>query len=230
MGQFTERSPLGKEGKKGAPSPSLGRPWLGFLGRADWPYPGHRRPCSSPWPPPPGCLGGGLRCNPSPLYKGGPLEEEMHNTIHEPLHLAALLHPWCTGHTLAAALSLSHSRIASRKAAYEKGITAATRRRVVEFPDPYPKPSTSTSRLETGFWESSWLSYVCEYAKVPLVRCRSRWSKIFTTLRSATSSLSSMLVRERNPRISIYEGTCPNSYRYSITKIGPWAYSGLRST
>jgi hypothetical protein len=36
-------------------------------------------------------------------------------------------------------------------------------------------------------------------------------------LRSATSSSSPMLVREHNPRVSVYEGMCPNSYRYSIT-------------
>jgi hypothetical protein len=95
-------------------------------------------------------------------------------------------------------------------------MTAACRR-VAEFPDPYPKPSTSVSRLEMGFWESSWLPYVCEYAEVSLVRCRSRCSKIFMTLRSATSSSSSTLVRERNPHFSVHEGACPNSYHYSIT-------------
>jgi hypothetical protein len=41
------------------------------------------------------------------------------------------------------------------------------------------------------------------------VRCLSHCSKIFTTLRSATSSSSSKLVRERNPRVLVYEGTCP---------------------
>jgi hypothetical protein len=54
-----------------------------------------------------------------------------------------------------------------------------------------------------------WSPYVFEYAEVPLVRCWSRCSKIFTTLRSATSSSSSSLVQERNPRVSVYEGTCP---------------------
>jgi hypothetical protein len=49
------------------------------------------------------------------------------------------------------------------------------------------------------------------------VWCRSRCSKIFTNLRSATSSSSSTLVRERNPRVLVYKGTCPNSYRYKIT-------------
>jgi hypothetical protein len=84
-----------------------------------------------------------------------------------------------------------------------------TRRRVVKFLDPYSKASTSTYRLKMGFWESSWSSYMCEYAEVPLMRCRSRCAKFFTTLRSGTSSSIATLVRERNPRVSVFEGTCP---------------------
>jgi hypothetical protein len=38
---------------------------------------------------------------------------------------------------------------------------------------------------------------------------RSRCAKIFTTLRSATSSSIATLVRECNPHISVFEGTCP---------------------
>jgi hypothetical protein len=41
------------------------------------------------------------------------LDEEMHNTIHEPSSTAASHHLQAAGHTLAAALSLSHSRVAS---------------------------------------------------------------------------------------------------------------------
>jgi hypothetical protein len=36
-------------------------------------------------------------------------------------------------------------------------------------------------------------------------------------LEFATSSSSSTLMRERNPRVSVYERTCPNSYHYNIT-------------
>jgi hypothetical protein len=50
---------------------------------------------------------------------------------------------------------------------------------------------------------------VCEYAKVPLVRCWSRCAKVFTTLRSATTSSTTTLVQEHNPRVSVFEGTCP---------------------
>jgi hypothetical protein len=36
-------------------------------------------------------------------------------------------------------------------------------------------------------------------------------------LEVGTSSLSSTLVRERNPCVLVYKGTCPNSNHYSIT-------------
>jgi hypothetical protein len=83
-----------------------------------------------------------------------------------------------------------------------------TRHRVAEILDPCSKASTSASRLETGFRESSWSLYVCEYTEVPLVQCWSRCAKFFTTLTSATTSLTATLVRERNLRVSVYEGTC----------------------
>jgi hypothetical protein len=83
-----------------------------------------------------------------------------------------------------------------------------THHHVAEFPDPCSKASTSASRLEAGFRESSWSMYMCEYAEVPLVRCQSHCAKIFTTLRSATSSLTTTLVRECNPCVSVFEGMC----------------------
>jgi hypothetical protein len=101
------------------------------------------------------------------------------------------------------------SRVASRRAVLETGITTATRRRVAKFLDPCSKASTSASRLETGFRESSWSPYVCEYAEVPLVQCRSLCAKFFTTLRSATSSSTTTLVWERNLHVSVYEGMFP---------------------
>jgi hypothetical protein len=91
MGQFNEGSPLGKEEKKGAPSPGLGRPGLGFLGGRPA-YLGCRRPCSSPWPLPHGCLSGGVRCTPSPLYKGGALGGGDAQHIHEPSSTASSYH------------------------------------------------------------------------------------------------------------------------------------------
>jgi hypothetical protein len=50
---------------------------------------------------------------------------------------------------------------------------------------------------------------VCEYAEVPLMQCLSHCAKFFATLRSATTSSTTTLVWERNPRVSVYEGTCP---------------------
>jgi hypothetical protein len=38
------------------------------------------------------------------------------------------------------------------------------------------------------------------------VRCQSHCAKFFTTLRSAMTSSTTMLVRERNPRVSVFEG------------------------
>jgi hypothetical protein len=59
------------------------------------------------------------------------------------------------------------------------------------------------------------------------VRCRSRCSKIFTTLRPTTSSSSSTLVWERNPRVRSTRVCLRTSvYRYNITSIGPWAIRG----
>jgi hypothetical protein len=67
-----------------------------------------------------------------------------------------------------------------------------------------------------GFRESSWSAY--SYAEVPLVRCWSCCAKFFRTLRSATMSSIATLVRERNPRFLVFEGTCPKLlYRYNIT-------------
>jgi hypothetical protein len=77
------------------------------------------------------------------------------------------------------------------------------------FLDPCSKASTSASRLETGFRESSWSPYVCDYVEVPFVRCQSHCAKFFTALRSATSSSTATLVWERNLRISVFEGACP---------------------
>jgi hypothetical protein len=86
------------------------------------------------------------------------------------------------------------------------------------FQIPIQRHLLPQSWLDPGFQESSWSPYVCEYAEVPLVRCRSRYSKIFTTLRSATSSSSSTLVRERNLRIrSIRVRLRTSVYHYNIT-------------
>jgi hypothetical protein len=148
--------------------------------------------------------------------KGGPWRRRCTTHIHELLHLAALLYLLATGRTLAAGLSsltpVWPPEGLRRRRNHQRCMLSCCR-----VSDPCPKPSTSASWLEMGFRESSRLPYVCEYAEVPLVQCRSRCSKIFTTLRSTTSSSLSTLVRERNPRISVYEGTGPNSYRYSIT-------------
>jgi hypothetical protein len=116
MGNFIERSPSGKKEKKGAskPWPRLARV------RVSW-GPALAPPLAAALLLP---LAAALglpwwrgKVHPSPLYKGGSLEEKMHNTIHDPLHLAALILPWCASHTLASALSLSHSRVASRRVA-----------------------------------------------------------------------------------------------------------------
>jgi hypothetical protein len=113
MGQFTKRSPLGKG--KGAPKPWPRPTRVRIYGGMAWPHPWPLQPLLLPLAAAIGLPWWRGKVHPSLLYKGGPLEEEMHNTIHEPLHLAALLHPWCTGHTLPAALSLSHSCMASRR-------------------------------------------------------------------------------------------------------------------
>jgi hypothetical protein len=134
----------------------------------------------------------------------------MHNKFRKPSSTASFYHlpgtpalSWFT----TPCLSLSH--VASRRAAQETGITTVTRCRVAEFLDPCSKDSTSASRLETGFRESSWSPYVCEYAEVPIVRYQSHCAKIFMTLRSAKSSLIAMVVWEHNPCVLVYEGTCP---------------------
>jgi hypothetical protein len=62
-------------------------------------------------------------------------------------------------------------------------------------------PSTSAILVGSGIPEVIRSMYVCEYVEVPLVWRWSSCSKIFTALRSAMSSSSSTLVRERNPHV-----------------------------
>jgi hypothetical protein len=72
MANLSERSPLRKRKRRGRLGPGPSRPGLGFLG--GWPSPTLAAAAlsSSPLASALGCLGGGVRCTPSPLYKGGP--------------------------------------------------------------------------------------------------------------------------------------------------------------
>jgi hypothetical protein len=135
---------------------------------------------------------------PPPHYiKAPPWRRREHTISTSPPPRPPPTTSWCA----VPCLSLSLSRVASGRAVWETRITTARRCRVAQFPDPCPKPSTSAARLETGFRESLWSPYVCEYAEVPLMWCRSHCWKIFTTLRSVTLSSSSS--------ISVFKGTCP---------------------
>jgi hypothetical protein len=151
----------------------------------------------------------GVRVHPSPLYKGGALGRGGHNnstnpssdshlppTPGAPASLGRRLPP------LSLPCGLSKGCVGDKNHHRDTPSCCG----VSGF---RPKPSTSASRLETGFQELSWSPYVCEYMEVPLVWCRSRCSKIFMTLRLATSSSSSTLVWECNPRVLAFEGTCP---------------------
>jgi hypothetical protein len=134
-----------------------------------------------------------------------PLEEESTHQFHEPFLLpppGAVTTPWMLPLPLSLSTAWPPEGLRRRR-------ESPPRHAIVlrSFRIPVPRPSTSASRLEMGFRKSSWSPYVCEYVEVPLVRCRSCCSKIFTTLRSATSSSTATLVRLRNPRVSIYEGT-----------------------
>jgi hypothetical protein len=154
-------------------------------------------------------LEGGVRCSPSSLYKGTPRGRSNHNfpmtrkaTSSPPTSLVHRPPPWPLPFTsLSLSLSLSLSHVVSQSAVQDRDHTTVARRRAAEFSDSIQHRLIPQSWLDRRFQRSSWSPYVCKFVELLLVWHRSRCSKIFTTLRSATSSSSSMLVRERNPHV-----------------------------
>jgi hypothetical protein len=107
---------------------------------------------------------------------------------------------------LLSSLSLSH--VAPRRATSEQGRLHRCTTSASEIPDQFQTDLLPQSWLDLRSGRSHHAPHVCEFYEVLHVQhyvvasVLSHWRrgiKIFMTLRSATSSSSSTLVRERNP-------------------------------
>jgi hypothetical protein len=166
-----------------------------------------RRPLLLPWLPPLVARWKGKGA-PLPHYIN-PLEEESTNTIStSPSSTASpntskVRRPPLVCHPLPLYLSLSPAWPPEglRRRLESPPLHAVVLR---SFRIPIPKPLLPHLGWKRGSGSHRGRR---TYAEVPLVRCRSRCAKFFTTLRSATTSSTAALVRERNPRVSVFEGT-----------------------
>jgi hypothetical protein len=93
--------------------------------------------------------------------------------------------------------------------------TTAAHRRATEFLNPVRTDLLPQSLLYRTPKGHHWSPHMCEYAEVLPMWHRSHWAEFFTTLRSATSATSSMLVREHNPAIGLVHHW--SSDHYNIT-------------
>jgi hypothetical protein len=147
-------------------------------------------------------------CTPS-LYKGGPQGRGVDTTT------ATFILPLPGAPTSSTSLSLFS--LARLPEGLHRGevFTTAAHRRATEFPDPFRIYLLPQSLMYQSPKGHHWSPHVCKYAEVLPMWHQSRWAEFFTTLRSATSATSSMLVREHNPAIGLVHHW--SSDRYNIT-------------
>jgi hypothetical protein len=149
MGLFPKKPIKGKE-KAGTlgpwPRPARVRVLGGRLGPT---YPSRRcRPL--PLAATLGALGRGQGCTPPPYIKRGPKRGEHNTSSTSPFSHGRPPPPPCAPASPSHHHLPSFSCMASRRAAHVGDHTTAARCRVVEFPDPYPVPSTSSIFARTG--------------------------------------------------------------------------------
>jgi hypothetical protein len=178
---------------------------LGTLGLGFWGVLGLAAGPSTPLAAAPLCLGGGVSL-PLSAYIKTPLRGELDTSGLRELLGRALLSSYPHAPPL---FPLSPVWLPEGLRRSEGDFTTA-QRSVAGILDRIQTDLLPQSRLDPRSGRSHRSSYVYEYYKVlgvwhyvvaPVLSHWHRGVEIFTTLRSATSSSSSMLVRERNPRV-----------------------------